>query len=129
VSRDSFRVRDVDAAHAARAACDSETGVVRVLQVAAYAVNPLGARGQVLCGVVIGIGQTLSEGMQLDESRQLNPHLLDDKLVTCADAPRIDIVFVDNPSVNGGQVARGMAKRRAGVSELLYHGTRWVRSL
>ena len=94
--------------HAVRVSVDPETGVVRVLQVAAAhdsgtIINPVGARGQVLGGVVMGIGQALSEGMQLDEDgRQLNPHLLDYKLVTSADAPAIDIAFIDNPALNGG---------------------------
>ena len=60
-------------------------------------INPIGARGQVLGGVVMGIGQALSEGMQLDgDGHQLNPHLLDYKLVTAADAPPIEIAFVEN---------------------------------
>jgi xanthine dehydrogenase molybdenum-binding subunit len=51
----------------------------------------------------MGIGQALSEGMQLDDSgRQLNPHLLDYKLVTSADAPPIEITWVENAATNGG---------------------------
>ena len=60
--------------HAVHVRVDPETGVVRVLRVAAVhdsgaILNPIGARGQVLGGVVMGIGQALSEGMQLDERR------------------------------------------------------------
>ena len=94
--------------HAVHVRVDPETGVVRVLRVAAAhdsgtILNPVGADGQVLGGVVMGIGQALSERMQLDEDgRQLNPHLLDYKLVTSADAPRIDITWIQNPAVNGG---------------------------
>ena len=52
-------------------------------------VNRIGASGQVYGGVVMGIGQALLEGSQLDaDGRQRNPHLLDYKLVTAADAPR-----------------------------------------
>ena len=81
-------------AHAAHVKVDRETGVVRVLRVAAahdsgMILNRIGADGQVYGGVVMGIGQALSEGTQLDEDgRQRNPHLLDYKLVTSADAPR-----------------------------------------
>ncbi len=94
--------------HAVRVRVDRETGVVRVLQVAAAhdsgtIVNPIGADGQVYGGVVMGIGQALTEGMQLDEQgRQRNPHLLDYKLVTAADAPRIDIAWVEIPAPNAG---------------------------
>jgi CO/xanthine dehydrogenase Mo-binding subunit len=94
--------------HAARVKVDRETGVVRVLQIAAAhdsgtIVNRLGATGQVYGGVVMGIGQALLEVSQLDaEGRQRNPHLLDYKLVTASDAPRIDVAWIETPAQNGG---------------------------
>jgi CO/xanthine dehydrogenase Mo-binding subunit len=94
--------------HAARVKVDRETGVVRVLQVAAahdsgVIVNRIGASGQVYGGVVMGIGQALHETTQLDrDGRQRNPHLLDYKLVTAADAPRIDVDWIETPAENGG---------------------------
>jgi len=94
--------------HAARVKVDRETGVVRVLQVAAahdsgVIVNRLGASGQVYGGVVMGIGQALLEVSQLDaDGRQRNPHLLDYKLVTASDAPRIDVDWIETPAENGG---------------------------
>jgi CO/xanthine dehydrogenase Mo-binding subunit len=94
--------------HAARVKVDRETGVVRVLQVAAahdsgVIVNRIGASGQVYGGVVMGIGQALLEVSQLDaDGRQRNPHLLDYKLVTASDAPRIDVAWIETPAVNGG---------------------------
>jgi CO/xanthine dehydrogenase Mo-binding subunit len=94
--------------HAVHVRVDPETGVARVLRVAAAhdsgtILNPVGAEGQVRGGVVMGIGQALSEGMQLDESgRQLNPHLLDYKLVTSADAPPIEIAWVQTYAADGG---------------------------
>jgi CO/xanthine dehydrogenase Mo-binding subunit len=95
-------------AHAAHVRVDRETGVVRVLRVAAAhdcgtILNRVGADGQVYGGVVMGIGQALSEGTQLDElGRQRNPHLLDYKLATASDVPRIDVDWVENPAENGG---------------------------
>jgi CO/xanthine dehydrogenase Mo-binding subunit len=94
--------------HAARVKVDPETGVVRVLQVAAahdsgVIVNRLGASGQVYGGVVMGIGQALLEVSQLDaDGRQRNPHLLDYKLVTASDTPRIDVAWIETPAENGG---------------------------
>ena len=53
--------------------------------------------------VVMGIGQALSERTQLDsEGRQRNPHLLDYKLATASDVPRIDVDWIQNPAENGG---------------------------
>jgi CO/xanthine dehydrogenase Mo-binding subunit len=94
--------------HAARVKVDRETGVVRVLQVTAAhdsgtIVNRIGASGQVYGGVVMGIGQALLEVSQLDaDGRQRNPHLLDYKLVTASDAPRIDVEWIETPAQNGG---------------------------
>ena len=95
-------------AHAAHVRVDRETGVVRVLRVAAAhdcgrILNRLGADGQVYGGVVMGIGQALSEGTQLDElGRQRNPHLLDYKLVTASDAPAIEIAWIETDTPNAG---------------------------
>jgi CO/xanthine dehydrogenase Mo-binding subunit len=95
-------------AHAAQVKVDRETGVVRVLRVAAAhdcgrILNRVGADGQVYGGVVMGIGQALSEGTQLDElGRQRNPHLLDYKLVTASDAPQIDVAWIETDTPNAG---------------------------
>jgi CO/xanthine dehydrogenase Mo-binding subunit len=95
-------------AHAAHVKVDRETGVVRVLKVAAVhdcgrILNRAGADGQVYGGVVMGIGQALSEGTQLDDlGRQRNPYLLDYKLVTASDAPQIDIAWVETDTRNAG---------------------------
>jgi CO/xanthine dehydrogenase Mo-binding subunit len=94
--------------HAVHVKVDRATGVTRVLRVAAAhdsgrILNPIGANGQVYGGVVMGIGQALTEGTQFDaDGRQLNPHLLDYKLVTSADAPQIDIAWVETPTENAG---------------------------
>jgi CO/xanthine dehydrogenase Mo-binding subunit len=94
--------------HAARVKVDRETGVVRVLEVAAVhdsgtIVNRVGADGQVYGGVVMGIGQALSERTEFDaEGRQRNPHLLDYKLATAADAPTITVDWIENAAENGG---------------------------
>jgi CO/xanthine dehydrogenase Mo-binding subunit len=95
-------------AHAVRVKVDRGTGVVRVLEVAAahdcgVILNRLGADGQVHGGVVMGIGQALSEGTQLDEDgRHRNAHLTDYKLVTASDAPQIDIAWIETETPNAG---------------------------
>ena len=93
---------------AAHVKVDRETGVVRVLKVAAahesgVILNRTGADGQVTGGVVMGVGLALTEGTQLDEDgRQQNPHLLDYKLITCSDAPEIEIDWVQIPTKGAG---------------------------
>jgi CO/xanthine dehydrogenase Mo-binding subunit len=92
---------------AARVRVDPETGVVRVIEVTAAhdfgrVLNPLGAEGQVEGGVANGVGLALCEGTAFDGWRQLNPDLLDYKLLTAADAFTIRMAFVDAPVADGG---------------------------
>ena len=66
-------------------------------------LNRIGADGQVYGGVVMGIGQALSEGTQLDaEGRHRNAHLTDYKLVTASDAPQIDVAWIETDTPNAG---------------------------
>ncbi|MGE5226090.1 MAG: xanthine dehydrogenase family protein molybdopterin-binding subunit [Planctomycetaceae bacterium] len=94
--------------HAAHVKVDRATGVVRVLKVAAahdsgVILNRPGADGQVYGGVVMGVGLALSEGTQLDDQgRQRNPALLDYKLVTCSDAPEIQVDWIQIPAKGAG---------------------------
>jgi CO/xanthine dehydrogenase Mo-binding subunit len=100
---------------AAHVRVDRETGVVRVLRVAAAhdsgrILNKIGADGQVYGGVVMGVGLALSEGTMLDDQgRQRNPHLLDYKLVTCSDAPEIDVEWIEYDSV-GPRGSKGVGE-------------------
>ena len=93
---------------AAHVRVDRSTGVVRVLKVAAahdsgVILNRKGADGQVMGGVVMGVGLALSEGTQLDaEGRQRNPALLDYKLVTSADVPEIEVDWIQIPTKDAG---------------------------
>jgi CO/xanthine dehydrogenase Mo-binding subunit len=101
--------------HAAHVKVDRNTGVVRVLRVAAAhdsgrILNKAGANGQVYGGVVMGVGLALSEGTMLDEQgRQRNPHLLDYKLATCSDAPAMDVQWVEYDSV-GPRGSKGVGE-------------------
>src|SRR5262249_21532621 len=94
------------ACHVSRVRVDREPGVTRVLEHVAVhdfgrVLNPLGAEGQVEGGTVHGLGIALTEGTAHAEARQLNPHLLDYKLQTAADAPRITVGFVESDAGQG----------------------------
>ena len=94
--------------HAARVKVDRDTGAVRVVDfVAAHdsgvIVNRMGADGQVYGGVMMGIGMALTEATWFDEDgRQRNPGLLDYKLQTASDAPRIQIAWVEIDTPDAG---------------------------
>jgi CO/xanthine dehydrogenase Mo-binding subunit len=103
--------------HAVRIRIDRDTGVVRVLEVGAAhdsgtIINETGALGQIQGGVMMGIGQALTEGTVYDDkSRQRNAALLEYKLQTCADSPVIHTHFVQiNTPDAGPRGAKGLAE-------------------
>jgi CO/xanthine dehydrogenase Mo-binding subunit len=100
---------------AARVVVDRATGVARVVElVAAHdfgkVLNPDGARGQVEGGVVHSIGMALTEGTVYREGKQVNPHLLDYKLQTAADAPAIRVEFVETFGAAGPRGGKGVGE-------------------
>ena len=103
--------------HAAHVRVDRDTGVVRVLDVSAAhdsgtILNPLGALGQIEGGVMMGIGQALTEGTRYDDSgKQRNPGLLEYKLQTAADAPTVRTCFIEPGGEGAGpRGAKGLAE-------------------
>ena len=103
--------------HVAKVRLDPDTGVVRVLEVHAAhdsgtIINPLAAHGQVEGGVLMGVGQALTEGTVYgDDGRQRNAALLEYKLQTIADAPSITTQFVEINTPNAGpKGAKGLAE-------------------
>ncbi len=103
--------------HVVRVQLDADTGVARVLDVhtahdSGTILNPIGATGQVEGGVLMGIGQALSEGTVYDDAgKQKNPALLEYKLQTIADAPRISTQFVEIFTPNAGpRGSKGLAE-------------------
>ena len=103
--------------HAVRVKLDRDTGVVRVLEVSTAhdsgtILNEIGALGQVQGGVMMGIGQALTEGTRYDDqAKQRNAGLLEYKLQTCADAPMINTQFIQIATPNAGpRGAKGLAE-------------------
>ncbi len=103
--------------HVVRLRVDKDTGVTRVLEVhtahdSGTILNPVAAHGQIEGGVLMGIGQALTEGTQYgDDGRQRNAGLLEYKLQTIADAPSIHTQFVEIFTPNAGpRGAKGLAE-------------------
>ena len=103
--------------HAVRVRLDRDTGVARVLGIACAhdsgtIINEVAAHGQVEGGVLMGIGQALTEGTVYGEDgRQKNPALLEYKLQTFADAPPITTTFIQTPTTEAGpRGAKGLAE-------------------
>lgn len=103
--------------HAVKIRLDRDTGVVRVLDVSAAhdsgtIINRVGALGQIEGGVMMGVGQALTEGTRHDtEGRQANAALLEYKLQTAADAPVVRCQFVEPGGPGAGpRGAKGVAE-------------------
>ncbi len=90
--------------HVAEAEVDVETGAVRltryiVIHDCGRMINPMMVEGQVLGGVVHGIGATLLEWMRYDERGQPTTVTYADYLLPTADVvPRIEILHMETPT-------------------------------
>ncbi len=91
-------------AHAADVAIDSETGTLTVRRLVAVddagtLINPLLARGQVIGGVVQGLGECLTEEAVYDDAGQpRSGSFLDYNLLTAAEVPPIATGEIVSPS-------------------------------
>ncbi len=104
-------------AHAVEIEVDTETGEIEVLRIATAldagkVLNPLLCTGQLIGGVVQGLGSALHEGFQFDaKGRLLNPSFVDYKIPTAKDLPRVMTpIFLENPQPGGPYGARGVAE-------------------
>ena len=104
-------------AHAVEIEVDTETGEVEVVKIATAldagrVLNPLLCRGQVIGGIVQGLGSALLEGFRFDEKGRLqNPSFVDYKIPTAKDLPReIVPILLENPQPGGPYGARGVAE-------------------
>jgi carbon-monoxide dehydrogenase large subunit len=103
-------------AHAAVVAVDLRTGLVKVLRfVIAHdcgrAVNPQIVEGQVVGGVMQGIGGALYEKIVYDEQGQLaTGSFMDYTLPTLAEAPEFRLTHVDVPSPSNPLGLKGLGE-------------------
>jgi xanthine dehydrogenase molybdenum-binding subunit len=121
------------ATQAAEVEVDMETGVVRVLRITAAhdvgrVINRMGAEGQVHGGVVMGLGYALSEELQVEQGRIVNPTFREYKLVTSPEVPEIDITFVETEDPAGPYGAKGIGEApsictAAAVANAVRHAT------
>jgi len=112
---------------------DMETGVVRVLRVTAAhdvgrVINRLGVEGQVHGGVVMGLGYALSEELQVEGGRVMNPTFREYKLITAPEVPEIDVTFVETQDPAGPYGAKGIGEApsictAAAVANAVRHAT------
>jgi CO/xanthine dehydrogenase Mo-binding subunit len=75
-------------------------------------INPVQLRGQIVGGVMMGIGATLFERLKFDEDGKIiNPHFSKYRFPTFKDAPKKQTVdFVETPDAVGPFGARGIGE-------------------
>lgn len=106
------------ATHAVEVEVDIETGVVKVLKVAAAhdvgrAIHPALCEQQIEGAVVMGLSNTLFEEFKMAGGRILNDTLADYKLATTMDLPEIDSIIVETIHEEGPFGAKGVGEPAA----------------
>jgi CO/xanthine dehydrogenase Mo-binding subunit len=104
-------------AHAVEIEVDVETGDIEVLKIASSfdvgkTLNEALVRGQIIGGVVQGLGSAVSEEFRFSkEGKFLNATLVDYKIPTAKDIPRkMDQCIIETPQADGPYGARGVAE-------------------
>ena len=102
-------------AQAAEVKVDPDTGEVTIVRLVAVhdagrVINPLAAEGQIEGGAAMGIGYGLTEELQLDRGRLLNPSFLDYRLPSNQEVPKIEVGFVETVDPNGPFGAKGIGE-------------------
>lgn len=94
-----------------------ETGEYNVVKVASAfdlgkVINPQTVRGQIIGGMLQGLGTAVCEGYIYDEAgRLLNPSFTDNKIPTAPDMPmEIETIAVETAQLDGPFGARGVAE-------------------
>jgi len=102
-------------AQAAQVHVDPETGQVTILQMVVASdcgtvIYPIGAEGQVEGGLAQGIGYALTEGLQIDEGRPVNPNFSDYRIPSVRDMPPLQHAFADSYEPTGPFGAKGLGE-------------------
>ncbi|MDU5106689.1 xanthine dehydrogenase family protein molybdopterin-binding subunit [Clostridium sp.] len=104
-------------AHGIELEVDKNTGDIEILKIASafdvgHVMNKMLLEGQVVGGVIQGLGTALCEGMIYDnKGRLLTRNFVDYKIPTMQDLPgKIELHFVETPQLDGPYGARGCAE-------------------
>ena len=100
---------------AAEVEVNTLTGEVRVLRVIAandvgMAVNPLGLQGQVEGGVMMGLGNALTEEFIMDNGYVVTDHLARYRVPGIMLTPEITAIIVEHPTADGPYGAKGVGE-------------------
>ncbi len=119
------------AAQAAEVEVDTRTGEVQVLRVivandVGYAINPLGLKGQIEGGVVMGIGQALTEDFIVEGGKVVTDRLARYRIPSITLTPEVIPFVVESPTADGPYGAKGVGEivlipTLPAVTNAIYH--------
>jgi xanthine dehydrogenase molybdenum-binding subunit len=103
------------AAQAAEVEVDTLTGRVHVLRmIAAHdvgrAINPLGLQGQVEGGLLMGIGNALTEKFIVEDGKVFTDRMARYRIPSIMDSPEITSIIVEHPTAEGPYGAKGVGE-------------------
>ncbi|MEN6480891.1 MAG: molybdopterin cofactor-binding domain-containing protein [Anaerolineaceae bacterium] len=103
------------AAQAAEVEVNTLTGEVKVLNMitandVGFAVNPLGLRGQIEGGAMMGIGHALTENFIVDKGKVVTDRLAKYKIPSITVTPKIETFVVEHPTADGPYGAKGVGE-------------------
>jgi xanthine dehydrogenase molybdenum-binding subunit len=103
------------AAQAVEVEVNTQTGEVRVLRVISAndvgcAINPLGLQAQVEGGVMMGLGNTLTEHFIVQEGRVVTDRLARYRIPSLVHTPEIISIVVEHPAREGPYGAKGIGE-------------------
>ena len=103
------------AVHAALVSVDTETGEVAVERVISAhdvgrAINPLSLLGQIEGGIVMGIGNALTENYIVEDGIPWTERLGQYKMPGIKMTPRMDSHIVEHPTADGPYGAKGVGE-------------------
>jgi CO/xanthine dehydrogenase Mo-binding subunit len=103
------------AAHRAVVDVDTETGLVKVAQVATAqdvgkAINPLGVIGQIEGGIAQGVGLAVMEELIMKEGHIRNASFTDYLIPTTLDMPAVVADVIEHPHPDGPYGAKGVGE-------------------
>jgi len=104
-------------AHGIELEVDIETGEIQIIKIASafdigQVINKKLVEGQIMGGVLQGIGSAIIEGYKFSpEGRLMNPSFTDNKIPTAKDIPMEMIpILIENPQQDGPYGARGVGE-------------------
>lgn len=100
---------------AAEVEVDTLTGEVKVLKVVSAmdvgtAINPLGVVGQIEGGIMMGIGNALTENFIVEEGKVITDYLARYRIPSITHTPEIVSYVVEHPTTDGPYGAKGIGE-------------------